>query len=124
MTGGDGEEGAGIIVEADSVVKARCLSRHLAEAAHAFGAVIKPPRGAELHRGIMASKRREFAGIAGFVQREDDQAEIWVVAVFGQQRAERVDIFAGQGDVCALVAPELFENRQGCGCDKRRDGAA
>ena len=37
MAGGDGEEGAGVIVEADCVVEAGGLGGLLAEAHHAFG---------------------------------------------------------------------------------------
>src|SRR6202789_3185357 len=48
VAGRDGEEGAGVVVEADGVVEAWCFGRGLAEAHHAFGGVVDPPGGPEL----------------------------------------------------------------------------
>src|SRR3546814_8098950 len=59
----DRQKGARVVVEADGVVEAGGLGRHLAETAHAFGAVVEPPGRAELEAGIMAGERREFARI-------------------------------------------------------------
>ena len=71
---GNGEEGAGIVVEADRVVEARRLRDLFAEAHHAFGAVVKPPGRAKAQAGIMSGERREFAAVGGFVEREENDA--------------------------------------------------
>src|SRR5437899_6083491 len=44
VSSGDGKEGAGVVVEADRVVKAGGLSRLFAKAQHALGTVVEPPR--------------------------------------------------------------------------------
>src|SRR6185312_13792262 len=44
VPGGYRQERAGVIVEADCVVKASRLGHLTAEAAHPFGTVVKPPR--------------------------------------------------------------------------------
>src|SRR5207248_5290028 len=43
VAGADGEEGAGVVVEADGVVEAGALGGLFAEAHHALGGVVKPP---------------------------------------------------------------------------------
>src|ERR1700733_8208751 len=45
VAGGDGEEGAGVVVEADGVVEAGGLGGLLAEGHHAFGGGVEQPSG-------------------------------------------------------------------------------
>ena len=81
VTGGDGEERAGVVVEADGVVEAGGLGGGLAEAHHALGRVVEPPRRPELERGIVSGQRGEFAGEGGLVEGEEDEGEAGIVAV-------------------------------------------
>src|SRR5205807_9142052 len=85
---GDRQEGARVIVESDSVVEARSLRSHLAEAAHAFGAVVEPPGGAELQARIMAGQRRQLTRVSAFVEREEDDAQPRLVAEAVEQRLQ------------------------------------
>src|SRR5580692_8550214 len=85
---GDGEEGAGVVVEADGVVEAGGLGGGFAEAHHAFGGVVEPPRGAEFDRREVASDGGEFAAEGGLVESEEDEREVGLVAVLREQRAQ------------------------------------
>ncbi len=108
VAGGDGEEGAGVVVEADGVVEAGGFGGLFAEAHHAFGRVVEPPGRAELERGIVAGEGGEFAGEGGLVEGEEDEGEAGVVAVLVEQRAQGADVLGGRGDVGAFVAAELL----------------
>ena len=88
VAGGDGEEGAGVVVEADGVVEAGGLGGLFAEAHHAFGRVVEPPGRAEFERGVVAGEGGEFAGVGGLVEGEEDEGEAGVVAVLVEQRAK------------------------------------
>src|ERR1700679_2494560 len=108
VAGGDGEEGARVVVEADGVVETGGLRGFLAEAHHSLGRILKPPGGAELERGIVAGERSKLAGVGRFVEGEEDEGETGVVAVSVEQRTERADVLGGRGHVGALVAAKLF----------------
>src|SRR5687767_9007709 len=56
----DRQECARVVVEAHGVVETRGFGRLLAETHHAFRAVVEPPGGPELERGVMARERREL----------------------------------------------------------------
>ncbi len=124
VAGGDGEEGAGVVVEADGVVEAGGLGGGFAEAHHALGRVVEPPGWAEFERGIVAGEGGEFAGEGGLVEGEEDEGEVGLVAVFREQRAEGADVLGGRGDVGAFVAAEFFVDLDDCGCGRSRGGAA
>ena len=75
VTGRNRQEGPGVVVESDRVVKAGGFGGLLAEAAHAFGAVVEPPGGAELQRRIVAGQRRELAAVGRLVQSKENDRE-------------------------------------------------
>ena len=91
VAGGDGEEGAGVVVEADGVVEAGGLGGLLAEAEHAFGGVVEPPGRAEAEGGVVAGEGGELAGVGGFIEGEEDEGEAGIVAEGGEQGFEGVD---------------------------------
>ena len=109
----DREEGAGVVVEADGVVEAGGFRGHPAEAAHAFGAIMEPPGRAKLEAGIVPGERREFAGVAAFIQREEDDRQARVIAEAVKQRLQRADIFGAAGHVGTLVAAGLARTKLG-----------
>ena len=78
---GDREEGAGVVVKADRIVEACRLGGHVAEAAHAFGAVVEPPGGAQFEAGIMPGEGRQLTRIDAFVEGEEDDREARFIAV-------------------------------------------
>src|SRR5206468_12271698 len=80
--------------------------RLLAEAQHALGAIVEPPRRAELEYWIMARQRGELARVDGFVEREQNHREPALVAEAVEQRLEGADIVGTGRDVGALVAAE------------------
>src|SRR5712672_2298945 len=67
VAGGDGEKGAGVVVEAYGVVEAGGLGGLFAEAHHALGGVVEPPGRTEFERGIVAGERGELTGVGGLV---------------------------------------------------------
>ena len=121
---GDRQEGAGVVVEADGVVEARGLGRLLAEAAHAFGAVVEPPGRAELAGRVVAGQRRQLARVGGLVEREEDDREAAARCRSGRAAACSARTYSvARRDVGALVAAEAVK-RRGCGCGTSRDGSA
>src|SRR3546814_20760724 len=78
-----------------------------------FGAVVEPPGGAELQRGVMARERRELARIARLVQSEEDDREARLIAVTPEQRTQGMDIVGARRDVGALVAAIMVETQTG-----------
>ena len=101
---GNGEEGSGVVVESDGVVEAGGLGGQLAEAHHAFGAVVKPPGRSQAKAGVMPCQRRQLAAVGGFIQGKEDDGERGVVAEALQQRLQRVHVFGRHGNVGADVA--------------------
>src|SRR3546814_6866889 len=93
-----------IVVEPDAVVEARGLGHCPAEQAHPFGAVVEPPGGAELQRGVMARERSELARIARLVQSEEDDRVARLLAVTPAQRTQGMEIVGAWRDVGALAA--------------------
>jgi len=67
---------------------------------------VEPPGRAQLERRIMAGEWREFTRIDGFVEREEDDRKVALIAIFVEQGFERVDEFARQRDIRTLIAPE------------------
>ena len=112
----DRQEGAGVVVEADGVVEARRLGRHLAEAAHALRAVVEPPGRAQLQARIMAGERRQLARIGALVEGEEDDRQARLVAEPVEQRLQRLDIIGARRDVGALVAAIGARAASDCGC--------
>jgi len=55
---------AGVIVKSDSVVEPCRFGDLLAEPAHAFGAIVEPPRRPELEDWVVPCQRSKFARIA------------------------------------------------------------
>ena len=110
VAGRDGEEGAGVVVEADGVVEAGGFGGLLAKAHHAFGGVVEPPGRAEAKGGVVAGEGGELAGVGGLVEGEEDEGEAGVVAVLVEQGVEGADVLRGGRDVGALVGTELPED--------------
>src|SRR5688572_8800697 len=70
MPGGDGREGACVVVEAGGVVDAGRLSDLVSKARHALDAVVEPPRWPQAQAGVMAGQRRQLARVRSLIQRE------------------------------------------------------
>src|SRR5207253_9446577 len=64
------------------------LGRELPEAAHALGAVEKPPGRPEPQRRVVPGKRRELARDRRLVEHEQDDGEVALVAEAVEQRSE------------------------------------
>ncbi len=110
VAGGNGEEGAGVVVEANGVVEAGGLGGLLAEAHHSLRRIMEPPGWAELERGIVAGEWSEFSAVGGLVEGEEDEGQAGVVAVLREQRAKAADVVGGRRNVGTLVATEAFVN--------------
>src|ERR1700733_4179680 len=104
MPSWDRKEGTRVVVESCCVVKASSLGYVLAEAQHAFGAIEKPPRRSQNDRRIMARQWGQLAAIGRFIQREQDQPEVALIAVACQQWVQCVDVVRRCRNVPALVA--------------------
>src|SRR5260221_12395773 len=76
----NGKKCAGVVIEADRIAETRGFGGLFAEAHHAFGAIVKPPRRAEAEAWIVSGERREVATVSGFVEREKNDREISPVA--------------------------------------------
>src|SRR5205807_2133788 len=110
VASGNRAEGTGVIVEASGVVDPRRLRRPLTEPRHAFDGVVEPPGRTELYRRVMSCQWRKLTRIRGFVEREEHQREVRVVAELVEQRAQIPRVLRGHGDVGALVSPKLLED--------------
>ena len=75
MAGRNGEQRAGVVVEARQIVEAGCFHHLIEVAPDAERAVVEPPRRPDHQAGPIARHRRKLAGIGGFIQREEDQPE-------------------------------------------------
>src|SRR5262245_5356292 len=93
-----------IVVEADGVVEACRLCRHLAEATHAFRTVMEPPGRAEFQRRIDAGERREFARIARLVKGKENDGQAGLEADCVEQRLQCRDVVGLCWNVKTLVA--------------------
>jgi hypothetical protein len=72
VAGRDRTKGAGIVIKSDGILKTCCFRDGFSRAAHAFGAVVKPPRRPQFQRWIHPCKRRQFGRKRGLVQGKDD----------------------------------------------------
>src|SRR5213075_141430 len=72
---GEGAERARVVGKAGGVVDPRGLRDALPEARHALDRVMKPPRRAEQHGGVVARERRELAAVGGLVEGEHDETK-------------------------------------------------
>ena len=75
VAGRDRTKAAGIVIKSDSILKTCCFRDGFSKAAHAFGAVMKPPRRPQFQRWIHFCKRRQFARKRGLVQSKDDDGQ-------------------------------------------------
>ena len=57
VAGGDGQEGARVVIEADGVIEAGGLCSLLAKSHHALGAVMEPPWRSEAETRIVTGQR-------------------------------------------------------------------
>ena len=109
--GRDRAERPRIVIEANRIVEPGGFSRHIAVAPHALGTVVEPPGRPELERRIDARHRRQFAPVAGFVQREDYQGEPGVMPGHIQKRAKCFDVIGSTGNIEPLVDAVLVKDR-------------
>ncbi len=108
VAGGDGEEGAGIVVEAYGVVEASGFGDLFAEIASCLRGSRGTTRADRVEGRIVAGQRGEFAGEAGLVEGEEYEGEAGVVAVLVEERAEVAGVLGGRGHIGAFVATEFL----------------
>jgi len=110
MAGGDGAEGAGVVVEACGVVNTRRLHDLIEVTRHAVETVVEPPRRTKFERGIMTCQCGKFAGVGGFIEREKNQSEMWVISILVQQWKQVARVFSLDGNICAFVQAKFLED--------------
>ena len=78
VAGRDGTESPGVVVEAGQVVKTCRFHHRVQVTLHATQwAVKEPPGRPEFDGRIMAGQRSQFPGIAGLIQGEENQREVF-----------------------------------------------
>ena len=55
----------------------------------------------------MSGQRGQLTGIHGFIKREQNNIQTWIVAVFIQQRFQCVNIFGLQWNIGAFITAEF-----------------
>src|SRR5690606_23123015 len=84
------QERARVVVESDGVVEAGCFGGVLAEAQHAFRAVVEPPGRTELQRRVMSCERRQLTAVHRLIEREQNDAQRLAVTEAIEQRTQRL----------------------------------
>ena len=110
MPGGNGAEGARVVVEAGGVVDAGRFGNLLAIPPHAFDRVVEPPRWPKAQGRIVTRERRELTRIGAFVEREQHHGEARVVAVLLEQGPKVPRVLRGERNVGSLVHAEALEH--------------
>ena len=108
VSGGDGQQGAGVVVEPRRVGKARRLGHGAPVTEHGLVAVEEPPRRSQEQRGVMARQWCQLTAERRLVEGEEDEAQSNVVADHVEQRLEAFGEFDGAGDVGAPVPTEAL----------------
>src|ERR1700674_3780443 len=103
MAGGNGKEGAGVVVETRGVVDA-CTLRHLQHAA----VLSWNHRAGPSSTQDSTPRAAQFSAVRRLIEHEYDHAEVARITVAIEQWLERAHVFGGGGDVCAAVSAEAL----------------